>query len=218
MSASNHYDLVVDTSRKGIVLGLYSQPGTKTSVCVERFEPTARGELLGAMLDEILGAAHATLSQVQRVLVTLGPGTFTGLRTGIAFCEGLCITGTRTLHGVSTLRALATLVPAGIVSLAWPPGVVVIYKARPGYWYIGCAEGEFFDDTACALKHLQAAQMCIVDEAAWNEAAFAELPRASWLLDNGSAIRSFGCLLAWQSAQRVQKANYIQDSYFEKKA
>jgi len=213
MTDSENFDLVIDTSRKGIALCLSNGKGGFWS----SHAPTARGELLDGMLVEILDRASVRLKQVCRILVTLGPGTFTGLRTGIAFCEGLCVNGSRSLHGISTLRALATLAPEGGLSLEWPADVVVVCKARPGYWYIGCAQGEFFDDTSCALEHLLRAKHCVVDGAAFVEPLFSALNHSSWIVDDGDRIESFLNLLPFISASIVQKANYIQDSYFEKK-
>ena len=208
------YDLVIDTSRKGIALGLYAEQAGAW----ESHAPAARGELLDGMLLALLDEVGAELSQVRRVLVTVGPGSFTGLRTGIAYAEGLCVGKRRSLHGVSTLRALATLASPATSGLAWPDNTVVLYKARPGYWYIGCTEGEFFDDTACALEHLRKAQRQVVDEAAFMEPAFQEFLSPCCSVDKGDNIASFVSLLPFLPAQTGLKANYIQDSYFEKKA
>jgi len=210
------FDLVVETSRKGIALGLYSSPAG--AECWERFAPAARGELLDGMLLELLAAAGAELAQVHRVLVTLGPGTFTGLRTGIAFCEGLCVTGNRSLHGVSTLRAMASRLPGGALALDWPNGGAVVYKARPGYWYVGMGSGEYFTDTENAAKLLMDAHAVVADDAAIAEPGFGELDRTGWLADNGEHISSFKELLRFIVPHTALKANYIQDSYFEKKA
>jgi tRNA threonylcarbamoyladenosine biosynthesis protein TsaB len=121
-------DLVVDCSRKGVSLGLYA-----SDVCCELTEPEAKGDELGSLLDRLLNENNFELSQIERVLVTLGPGSFTGIRAGIAFCEGLCFSGKRTLHGVSTLRALAA---------HFPENGEIILHARADFYYVGSAEGE----------------------------------------------------------------------------
>lgn len=208
-------DLVVDTSRKGLALGLFSESSDFVSPVL--YEPTARGEMLSQKLDQLLVQTQASLSQVKRVMVALGPGTFTGLRTGIAFCEGLCVTGNRTLHGVSTLRALATRLPMDLDPSVWPVQTAVIYKARPGYWYVGCAQGEFFLDTVQAKERLGAGVYCVADEFAWVEPMFQSLDRKEWLLDDPAQLSSFCSLWPAVAPQKILTANYIQDSYFEKK-
>ena len=103
------FDLFVDTSRKGISMALLESGANRY---IESIDESARGETASAMLDALLEKAHATLDQVTRVMVTLGPGSFSGLRTGVAFCEGLSFSGKRKLYGVSTLAALACFADA----------------------------------------------------------------------------------------------------------
>jgi len=115
-------DLVVDCSRKGVNLGLYAN-----GVNCEFSDPNAKGDELGSLLDRLLSENNFELSQITRVLVTLGPGSFTGIRAGIAFCEGLCFSGKRTLHGVSTLKALAS---------CFSEGEEIILHARANLYYV----------------------------------------------------------------------------------
>ncbi len=115
-------DLVVDCSRKGVNLGLYA-----SDVSCEFSDLDAKGDELSSLLDKLLSENNFELSQIERVLVTLGPGSFTGIRAGIAFCEGLCFSGKRTLHGVSTLRALAS---------HFPEGEEIILHARANLYYV----------------------------------------------------------------------------------
>jgi len=119
-------DLLVDCSRKGVNLGICAN-----AAYFELSEPEAKGSELKALLDKLLAENNFELSQVKRVLVTLGPGSFTGIRAGIAFCEGLCFSGKKTLHGISTLKALAML-----------HGKEIILHARANFYYVGNTEGE----------------------------------------------------------------------------
>ena len=116
-------DLYVDTSRKGVSMALAAADRYEESV-----NPEARGETLGGTLDDLLNRMGATLDDVKRVMVTLGPGSFSGLRTGVAFCQGLCFSGKRELYGVTTLQALQCF--AGN-----EPESAVVIRARNGYWY-----------------------------------------------------------------------------------
>ena len=62
--------------------------------------------LLG-MTDELLNRAGIGWSALERIAVGLGPGTFTGLRVGVATARGLAQSLGVELVGVSSLRALA---------------------------------------------------------------------------------------------------------------
>lgn len=207
-------DLFVDTSRKGISMAVSSQGSS--DLYREIINPAAKGETLSKSLDEILEAAGAQLDDIKRVMVTLGPGSFSGLRTGIAFCQGISFASKRELFGVSTLKALACY--AGV------PGdsqVAVLQRARNGFWYLLVNGEESYIATEEALKKLQAseARTLVVDETAQKDEAiqaFANERGCKQISDVGLPLNGWSPLFAETKASLVQEANYIQPSYYEK--
>lgn len=64
-------------------------------------------ERLPGDLMTVLERAHLALADVDVFAVATGPGSFTGLRVGIATMQGLALAANRPLVGVSALDALA---------------------------------------------------------------------------------------------------------------
>lgn len=210
-------DLFVDTSRKGISMGLSD---STSGLYQETVDVSARGETASAILDDLLARVGAKLDDIKRVLVTVGPGSFSGLRTGVAFCQGLCFSGKRELCGVSTLQALECF--GGNDNSA---EVAVVIRARPGYWYLrqtvdGKAEESFIETTE-VVERLKAhpVKTVVVDEAASADetlsALFAEIAAAT-VLDTGKPLNMWTSLFTKVPSSLIQEANYIQPSYFEK--
>ena len=78
------------------------------------FEPMDRGhaERLAPMVDEAMRAADVEFSALTRLAVTIGPGTFTGQRVGLAFMRGLRLALKIPLIGTTTLEVMATAAAA----------------------------------------------------------------------------------------------------------
>jgi tRNA threonylcarbamoyladenosine biosynthesis protein TsaB len=72
-------------------------------------EAMTRGhqERLAPLVAEIMAQAGCAFSDLDRIAVTVGPGSFTGLRVGLAFAKGLALALDRPCIGVGTLEALA---------------------------------------------------------------------------------------------------------------
>lgn len=69
-------------------------------------------ETLVPMLREVATEGGTTLAEVDAFAVTVGPGSFTGIRIGLATARGLALAGKRPLIGLTTLEVLAAGVPA----------------------------------------------------------------------------------------------------------
>jgi tRNA threonylcarbamoyladenosine biosynthesis protein TsaB len=101
--------LGLDTATASTAVGLWAAGGPE----IERRDdpplgarPAHAGRLL-LLVEEVLAAAGADWAAVERIAAGVGPGSFTGLRLGIATVRGLAQARDLPLVGVSSLAALA---------------------------------------------------------------------------------------------------------------
>jgi tRNA threonylcarbamoyladenosine biosynthesis protein TsaB len=89
-------------------------------------EPMTRGhqERLAPMVADLMAAHGLSFGAIDRIAVTVGPGSFTGLRVGLAFAKGLALALDRPCVGVGTLEALAASLEAG------GPAAIVVDAGR----------------------------------------------------------------------------------------
>lgn len=83
----------------------------------------------------LLGDVNLTLEDIDIIAAANGPGSYTGLRIGIAMVKGLCFDGKKCL-GVSTLEGLAAN------CLAAKARIFAVMSARPGIVYFGAYDSD----------------------------------------------------------------------------
>lgn len=126
-----------DTSTSATAVALRTVDGRTTQA---RDDPAAgahpgHATRLLEMARELLAAAEVSWRQIDRIAVGVGPGTFTGLRVGVATARGLAQSLSAELVGVLSLRALAAGAfaadPAAAEGCA-PATVLAVIDARRG--------------------------------------------------------------------------------------
>jgi tRNA threonylcarbamoyladenosine biosynthesis protein TsaB len=78
----------------------------------QRFQPLARGhaEFLMPMLRDVMAEAGLAFSGLDLIAVTTGPGSFTGIRVGLAAARGLALASALPLLGLTAFEAIAAAV------------------------------------------------------------------------------------------------------------
>ena len=100
------------------------------SFLMERFE-TGHAERLIPMIGEAMQQARLNFDHLGRIAVTVGPGTFTGTRIGVAATRALVLaTGAQTV-GVSSLAVMAEVARREVTA----PALAVVVVARRGEVY-----------------------------------------------------------------------------------
>jgi tRNA threonylcarbamoyladenosine biosynthesis protein TsaB len=131
-------------------------------------------ELLMPMIAEVLGSAGLGFASVERVAVTIGPGTFTGVRTGIAAARAF-----RLAAGVEVVGTTSLAVLAHRVYTTAPPGagerVLVAADARRGMVYAQLFEASATDPVGPAVEVLPSDAVAMIG------------PRSALVVGSGAA-------------------------------
>jgi tRNA threonylcarbamoyladenosine biosynthesis protein TsaB len=105
--------LVIDTALGLCTAGVFEAADGEARALGLRSEVMTRGHqerLAGMARDAVAeagGSGAGGFDGIERIGVTVGPGSFTGLRVGLAFAQGLGAALGRPVVGVSTLDGLA---------------------------------------------------------------------------------------------------------------
>lgn len=67
----------------------------------------SHAELLHVFIEQVLAEAGIHLNQLDAIAVSMGPGSYTGLRIGVSAAKGLCFTLDLPLIAIPTLTSLA---------------------------------------------------------------------------------------------------------------
>ncbi len=102
-------------------MGLILQIETATTVCSvalaldgkliglkEINERNVHAELITLFIQDVLAQTNRSISEIDAVAVSKGPGSYTGLRIGVSTAKGLCFALDKPLIAINTLEAMAS--------------------------------------------------------------------------------------------------------------
>lgn len=107
--------LAIDTAAPRLNLALSLADGTSDAEVADIAKGHA--EILFARLYDLLARNGVTHADIERVAVTTGPGSFTGLRIGLSAARGLGVARQIPVLGIPSLLALSLSVPSGKVNV-----------------------------------------------------------------------------------------------------
>ncbi len=98
--------LAIDTSMAACSAAVHD---SSRGVLARRFVAMERGhaEAIAPMVKEVMAEAGLGFTALDRIAVTVGPGTFTGVRIGLAMARGLGLALSIPVTGIDSLSAIA---------------------------------------------------------------------------------------------------------------
>ena len=136
--------LCIDTSYKYLVLTLIKDNIIIDYIQQESFKN--QSETIFKQLKILLNNNHITMLDLQSIVVTIGPGSYTGVRIGLTLAKLSCLLTNIKLYTISTLRLYANN----------KENTMVILDAKAQRVYIGIYNKDqiILDDQIIELKDL----------------------------------------------------------------
>ena len=110
--------LSLDTSTQNCSVALHENGQLITQELVS--EEGSHSKALTLLIEKVMKTAGLELSELSAVAVSNGPGSYTGLRIGLATAKGICFALDKPLICLPTLQVLASAVDATAGSLLLP--------------------------------------------------------------------------------------------------
>jgi tRNA threonylcarbamoyladenosine biosynthesis protein TsaB len=129
--------LAIDTALDACAAGVLDTDAGK--MIAQESLPMKRGhaEALMPLIARVMKASGIGFAALDRIAVTTGPGSFTGLRVGLSAARGIALAASKPAVGVTTLTAYA----APVVSESGEQPVISAIDARHDHVYFQVVSG-----------------------------------------------------------------------------
>jgi tRNA threonylcarbamoyladenosine biosynthesis protein TsaB len=123
--------LAIDTSCGAASAAIVDSGEVEPLAVISRLMARGHAEALAPMVEEAALSVEGGVATLDRIVVTTGPGSFTGIRVGVAMARAMGLALGVPVVGVSTLAALA----APLLSEPRPGVIAAAIDARHGSAY-----------------------------------------------------------------------------------
>ena len=124
------YKLLLDSSNKFLSVGLSKDGKVVDKICYEAWQ--RQSEMMVTEVDNILKRNGIDKSQLDGVIVGVGPGSYTGVRIGVTIAKTIAYALKIKLYGKSSLSLLKHReIPT-----------ICVFNARSGRSYFGVYQGQ----------------------------------------------------------------------------
>jgi tRNA threonylcarbamoyl adenosine modification protein YeaZ len=143
--------LAIDTALDACSAAVLDTDASK--IVAQESQPMKRGhaEALMPLIARVMKASTVAFASLDRIAVTTGPGSFTGLRVGLSAARGIALAAGKPVVGLTTLTAYA----APIVTENGPHPIISAIDARHDHVYfqvVGGAQPRHPGDIGCCLR------------------------------------------------------------------
>lgn len=130
--------LAFDTTMAACSAAVVRFENGEAQVMSAHHETRTRGhaEVLVPMIGEVMAQASVSFGDLDRIAVTVGPGTFTGVRVGVATARGMAVASGLPVVGITTFEAVAAGVAASPGAEHRP--IACVFDARRDEVYVQC--------------------------------------------------------------------------------
>jgi tRNA threonylcarbamoyladenosine biosynthesis protein TsaB len=130
--------LAIDTALDACAAGVLDTDAGK--LIAQQSEPMKRGhaEALMPLIARVMKESGIAFAGLDRIAVTTGPGSFTGLRVGLSAARGIALAANKPVVGLTTLTAYA----APVVSQNLEQPVISAIDARHDQVYFQVVSGD----------------------------------------------------------------------------
>jgi tRNA threonylcarbamoyladenosine biosynthesis protein TsaB len=129
--------LAIDTALDACAAGVLDTEAGKLIAQESQAMKRGHAEALMPLIARVIAQSGITFATLDRIAVTTGPGSFTGLRVGLSAARGIALAANKPVVGLTTLTAYA----APVVSQNAEQPVISAIDARHGQVYFQVVSG-----------------------------------------------------------------------------
>jgi len=129
--------LAIDTALDACAAAVLDTTTSKVIALESQAMKRGHAEALMPLIARVMKESGVAFDALDRIAVTTGPGSFTGLRVGLSAARGIGLAAGKPVVGVTTLSAYA----APIVSDSGEPPIISAIDARHDHVYLQVVSG-----------------------------------------------------------------------------
>jgi tRNA threonylcarbamoyladenosine biosynthesis protein TsaB len=129
--------LAIDTALEACAAGVLDTGAGRLIAQESQAMKRGHAEALMPLIARVMKQSGTSFADLDRIAVTTGPGSFTGLRVGLSAARGIALAANKPVVGLTTLTAYA----APIVSQNAEQPVISAIDARDGQVYFQVVSG-----------------------------------------------------------------------------